>query len=866
MPNVGPIKTQPGGRGKYPPPAPSANGHDRLSEALPLSDRDLADLRASGLTDDTVRANGLRTERDPVMVADLLNQVRERQRQEPPWFCRDGVLVFPYRRLDGTADGFARVKPSAPRVVKGKEVKYESPRGAPLRAYFPAAALGGLRGTADVYVTEGEKKALALSQLGLAAVGLGGVWCGCRGTALIDDLAAVPWEGRTVFICFDYDPKEATRRDVAAAARRLAGALRAAGAGDVRAVELPPGPGGDKQGADDFLVARGAGAFRALVGAAVPVAARVLVVLGTDEHRVNAEAESALAARAEGLYQRGGQLVRVARAGRPDGKQRVERPDEAPVTRALPAALLREELSRHVDFVQPGPDGDRPAHVPGYAVSAIAARGAWDGLPHLEAVYAHPVLLPDGSVLAEPGFHEGSGSLLWLPEGLRVEVRDRPSRFDAQRAKTELLDVVRDFPFKTREHRAAWVASLLTPLARPAFAGPVPLFLVDANVPGIGKGLLVDVVCLAVLGRPASVTGYTNDREELRKAITTLALEGDEVVLLDNLSGSFGNDVLDRALTATWWRDRVLGGNHKYDGPLRAVWFGTGNNVCLVGDTVRRVLHVRLESLEENPEERSGFGHPDLRGHVLANRGRLLSAALTILRAYHVAGRPAQKLGPWGSFEGWSDLVRGAVVWCGLPDPGATREELRRVANPEREAVSALLAGIRGLDPEGQGLTAVQIIDRSRFSSTNPAVRALWDALLVLCAPRGRPEPSPVSLGNRLHNLRGRVVGGLCLEKAGTSHKTGSWRVVVVGELGGAGGTCSGRSASGDGAGGEPGGTGGTSPGPSLRPLFRPGRPHEPAPRPAGTSPPGSPKSPPLRPSPLVAYLRAQKAQGGDGG
>src|SRR5262249_14157328 len=151
-------------------------------------------------------------------------------------------------------------------------------------------------------------------------------------------------------------------------------------------------------------------------------------------------------------------------------------------------------------------------------------------------------------------------------------------------ARNRLLDPVRDFPFASDAHQAGWMASVLTPLARHAFDGPSPLNLIDGNTPGVGKGLLVDVTFLIVLGRPASVMSYTNDREELRKAITTLALGGDEMVSLDNLSGAVGNAVLDRALTATRWEDRVLGGNTKFDGPLNVTWYGTGNDVYLVGD------------------------------------------------------------------------------------------------------------------------------------------------------------------------------------------------------------------------------------------------------------------------------------------
>jgi hypothetical protein len=69
---------------------------------------------------------------------------------------------------------------------------------------------------------------------------------------------------------------------------------------------------------------------------------------------------------------------------------------------------------------------------------------------------------------------------------------------------------------------------------------------------------------------------YTADREELRKRITTLAAEGDRIVLLDNLSEAIGNDILDATLTGDHWKDRLLGGNIVNDGPLHVCWYGTG--------------------------------------------------------------------------------------------------------------------------------------------------------------------------------------------------------------------------------------------------------------------------------------------------
>ncbi|HVT97321.1 MAG TPA: DUF3854 domain-containing protein [Acidobacteriaceae bacterium] len=631
---------------------------------------------------------------------------------------------------------------------------------------------------------QGEKKTLAVAQTGLLAVGIGGVFCWkVKGSEeLIPELLALARLGGVCHIGFDYEPKPETQRKVAGALRRLARALRKAGVKEVLAVEKPPGPDGCKMGDDDFLAAFGPDAFRELVEKARPVLDRALVVLGTDEFRVNAEAEAALE-NAEGLYQRGGHLAHVVQHDPSSEKALVRRPSTAPIVRALPQALLREELTKLVDCVRlvkvkEGVE-HRPASLPGHVVATIHCRGAWENVPHLEGVVTHPALLADGSLLREPGYDEKSGLLLWMPDDLGVEVSDQPTRDDAVSAMTLLGDVVTDFPFKAECHKAAWLASVLTPLARYAFQGPSPLILLDGNAAGVGKGLLADVGFLIVTGREASVMSYTNDKEELRKAITPLAMEGDEMVLLDNLSGFVGNAVLDRALTASWWKDRILGGNNQFNGPLNVTWYATGNNVYLIGDTPRRVMPIRLESPLECPEDRGDFKYPDLRKHVRNNRGELLSAALTILRAYCVADRPDQQLTPWGSFEGWTSLVRNAVVWCGLDDPGDARKELRRDSSPESIALAGLLKGIAYLDTNGAGLTVNDMLLYCHNES-DPDILAFREALFVLCPTEGRGQiVNARSLGMKLHHLRGRVIGGMMLERVDAVSAGVRWRVVT---------------------------------------------------------------------------------------
>ena len=389
----------------------------------------------------------------------------------------------------------------------------------------------------------------------------------------------------------------------------------------------------------------------------------------------------------------------------------------------------------------------------------------------LEAIVTHPAFLHNGSLLTKPGYDSDSRLFLSLEANLEVKVPENPTRDDVALAVATLEDAVVDFPFQTAAHKASWFAGLLTPLSWFAFDGPAPFFLIDANVRGAGKGLLADVIAIVVFGRRFATMAYTNDREELRKKITSLAGEGERAVLLDNLAGAVGNDVFDNALTSASWKDRLLGGNKNFDGPLHLTWFGTGNNVQLGTDTARRVCHIRMESPEERPELKGNFRHKELRTHVRKHRGTLLAAALKILRGWHAAGRPTHDLPNWGSFEGWSGIVREAVVFAGLPDPGETWEELQISADRDAASMGTILEGMERLDPSGHGLTTADLIRRCQDEPAGYG--ELRGAIEELC---GKSDGR--KLGGRFKHFKRRNFGGKVLDKAGEDRtKTNRWDV-----------------------------------------------------------------------------------------
>jgi hypothetical protein len=624
-----------------------------------------------------------------------------------------------------------------------------------------------------IFVVEGEKDTDNLAAMGLPATcnpGGAGKW-----SKLSDDNAL---HGRRIAIIPDKDdPGHKHAQDVAARLKRKAA--------EARILNLP-GPGKD---VSDWIVAGGT-AEKLLELIHTPCAQPEsptddyypTVLIDTDEHRVVSETVEALAADVE-LYHRGGILVRVLRDNQ--SRDGIVRPGGSPTIQAMPAANLRERMTRYANFVKPGrKDQQVPAHPPAWLVSAVEARGEWPQLRHISAVSDAPVMRADGSIWQTPGYDQRTG-VLFETGTTFPSVHPEVGIDDAVAALDDLMEVVCDFTFEAQEHKSAWLAALLTPLARFAFDGPSPLFLIDANIRGAGKGLLAQTIGRIVLGREMPVSSYAHDSEEMRKRITAISIAGDRMILLDNLEGAFGNDALDRALTSTRWKDRLLGRSEEVDLPLLSCWYATGNNVSVAADTTRRLIHVRLDVLEERPEERTGFRHPDLLAWINQNRPRLLTAAMTILSAYCRSGRPNQGLLPFGSFEGWSGLVRQAVVWVGLPDPCLTRLKLSESSDTTADAIGQLLMAWKEYDPFGTGVVVSEMLNRlypaqPQFAPRDETANAMRAALenMVGCPPGKTPTPRQV--GNKLRHFRRRVWQGQYLDFNANEYSRGGsvWRLL----------------------------------------------------------------------------------------
>ena len=179
----------------------------------------------------------------------------------------------PYTYGDGVPFVRRKLKP-------GSDPKYLTPKDAGNRPYFsPLLPKGYLEGTKPLLITEGEKKADALTAHGFPCVGLTGVWgwVDRRGeeSAHIPELLEIN-RHRPISIIFDSDV--VIKPPVLDALWALAKWIRAPkedgvlySPGDVpNVVFIPSELNEEKNGADDSIVRHGADAFARLLRLARP--------------------------------------------------------------------------------------------------------------------------------------------------------------------------------------------------------------------------------------------------------------------------------------------------------------------------------------------------------------------------------------------------------------------------------------------------------------------------------------------------------------------------------------------------------------------------------------------------------------------
>jgi len=471
------------------------------------------------------------------------------------------------------------------------------------------------------------------------------------------------------------------------------------------------------------------------------------------------------------IYQRSGSLVEIGHTARMSTTG-IIRPQGSTVVKDIALTRLVEIIDQRAAFFgKTKKNEERQLPVARHIAEHVSVRPAWPNIRPLMGFTTWPVMRPDGSILQDRGYDPQTG--LYCENQVQIYVPSTPTQQDAIRARERLDDLVCDFPFINPAHRAVWLSMLLSAVARPAIAGPCPMVLFEASERSSGKTKLAELIGIITAGNSLARSGVSSDNEENRKNMLAIALAADPIVLFDNVKGLFRNQPLEQVLTGGSFKDRVLGTNTTREVEMRTIFCMTSNNALLEEDFVTRSLLCRLVPNTEHPETRSNFRYPHIEAHTAQHRSEYLSAALTMLRAYVVAGRPAVTRG-MNRYPDWSELVQSTLIWAGAADPVETQAALRETASDEKGALGDMLQAWKDLFGPAR-VTVKELLTRARM----PGGEVLLDAMTDVCQAKTSDMLTGKKLSIALMQHRDRIAGGLKLERCWVGHGGGySWRVI----------------------------------------------------------------------------------------
>jgi putative DNA primase/helicase len=466
-------------------------------------------------------------------------------------------------------------------------------------------------------------------------------------------------------------------------------------------------------------------------GKAIPGSNRRTIEVQAGElHGAVTAAEAALISADAGIYQRGGQLVRVAQLDAASNLGGIHRAVGTPVILPVTRDYLLLALSRDADFARYDSRKKALKRVdpPGSVASLmLAAAGQWK-FPELRGIVSAPTLRPDGTLLAQAGYDRSSGLLMWNDGTEWPTIDERPTQEAAVEALGTLRDLLAEFEFADGPNgpsAAAAIAAIITACLR--YALPIaPGYGLNAHKAGSGKTTLGHTIARIPTGRDAAVMPLADEENEVRKALLAVLIAADLIVLIDNISAPVDSAAVCAALTSATYKDRVLGESRTVSLPTTATWLFNGNNLEFVGDLTSRIIMTTLDPQCEQPESRSF--RRDITAHVAKHRGELVRAALTIPLAYLAAGEPSGAAHP-SRFAAWDRFVRRPLLWLGAADPLDTQAELRG-ADPIRGALIAVMTAWEEVFGD-RAATVAQAID-----AANAGRPGLLEALTEVAGER----------------------------------------------------------------------------------------------------------------------------------
>jgi hypothetical protein len=464
------------------------------------------------------------------------------------------------------------------------------------------------------------------------------------------------------------------------------------------------------------------------------------------------------------FYQRGGLIVTVVTD--PGTREtRVQEIGQPALMRALAGTAMWERFdARCQDWVRIDP--------PARHAGVLFDSSSYPHLPVLSGLARQPYFRPDCSLMTDAGYDQTTG-MFGVFDAREFSVPNAPTRQKAEDALNLLNELLLEFSFTDTVDLSAAITAMLTAVVRPSLAH-APMFHVRAPIVGSGKSYLCELITAFATPQRGTPTTFPSDNEECRKMLLAELLRAPAVIEFDNLTGDLlAYKSLCTVLSSEYISGRILGVSKTATVGTRVLFLSSGNNVGPVKDMTRRCLTICLNPGCETPAART-FKRPELVREVLRDRGRYVSAALTIVRAWVAIGRPKTPCKALAGYGDWSDFCRQPLLWLGYPDPAVSVFEAM-AEDPDRETLGRLLK----IWQSEFGKKPAMVRDAVKKADELPNEhQELSEVLRDIAEEHG--EINRRKLGWWIKRHAGRIVDGRRFIRSSGSRSAEAWQVDVA--------------------------------------------------------------------------------------
>lgn len=274
-----------------------------------------------------------------------------------------------------------------------------------------------------------------------------------------------------------------------------------------------------------------------------------------------------------------------------------------------------------------------------------------------------PVIRKDGRIELLPQGYDKESEIYTMQSDVCIE------EWELDRAVIFLRKLHEEFPLDARGlavHLAAMLSLFGSSLQE--VTEQRMNFVYRSNSPGGGKGLLVKLCVIPVMGM-CNVQTIPDSKEEFRKTLDSAAIGSVPYLFFDELEGNLKNNDLNAFMTTDYRTGRLMNSQRMFTCPKITICFLAGNNLSLSPDVARRTLMADLYVQESDIRDRT-IKNVLSSKHLAkpAVRGDILSALWALIRFWDKAGRPgSSRVAP--TFEDWSHLYGGIVEHAGFGSP-----------------------------------------------------------------------------------------------------------------------------------------------------------------------------------------------------